>query len=368
MQDAAHLSSKSLILPFMGFSDLLSSGRGPGVIGTLIALLVLGGFGALFFVFDKDMEKAGGKKIEAVVRDLGLELDGKKTQKASFEKLIAEAEPLKGQDVKIRELTSATASNLTQIEELKAKVAEGSAAIDAEAKDWEDYKDAYRAHVWKEAEGQEIREIKGLASGKVYPKGTIRSVDHTGIRTIDSTGIKTIPLDDIPEDIQDQYQLTQEGKIEITTAADKAATEHFESTELSQMNEQLVFAKQKLAQLDAKAKEFDGKVRAAKENQTKFHTAINRKKGEVRSEKAKSGGISRAPQMEAELRQLQSQEQTNEASIGTNQRAAQDARAEANKLRDSIRTQEDNFAKRRKEIIAKKAAEEAAAAGGGAAQ
>ncbi|QJE97238.1 hypothetical protein [Luteolibacter luteus] len=345
----------------MGFSDLLSSGRGPGVIGTLIALLVLGGFGALFFVFDKDMEKAGGKKIEAVVRDLGLELDGKKTQKASFEKLIAEAEPLKGQDSKIRELTSATQTNATQIEELKAKIAEGSAAIDAETKDWEDYKVAYRSHVWKQAEGQEIREIKGIASGKVYPKGTIRSVDHTGIRTIDSTGIKTIPLDDIPDDLQDQYQLTKQGADEINVATTKAATEHFESTELSQMNEQLVFAKQKLAQLDAKAKELDGKVRTGKENQGKFHTAINRKKGEVRSEKSKSGGISRAPQMEAELRQLQNQEQANEAAISTNQRAAQDARAEANKLRDTIREQEEAFIKRRKEIIEKKAAEEAAA-------
>jgi hypothetical protein len=354
----------------MGFSDLLSSSRGPGIIGTLIALLVLGGFGALFFVFDKDMEKAGGKKIEAVVRDLGLELDGKKTQKASFEKLIAESEPLKGQESKIRELTASSQTTAAEIEELKAQVTAGQAAIEAAEKELEDYKDAYRAHVWKEAEGQELREIKGVASGKVYPKGTIRSVDHTGIRTIDSTGIKTIPLEDIPDDLQDQYQLTKAGADEIEEATTKATAQHFESTELSQMNEQIILQKQKLAQLDNKAKEMDGKVRTAKENAGKFHTAINRKKGEVRAEKAKSGGISRAPQMEEELRRLQAQEQANEASIGTSQRAAQDARAEASKLRDTVRDLEETFAKRRKDILAKKAAEDDAANGAapGAAQ
>ena len=44
----------------MGFSDLLSSSRGPGVIGVLVALLVLGGFGTLFVVFDDNMQ-GGGK-------------------------------------------------------------------------------------------------------------------------------------------------------------------------------------------------------------------------------------------------------------------------------------------------------------------
>jgi len=350
----------------MGFSDLLSSSRGPGIIGTLIALLVLGGFGALFMVFDKDMEKAGGKKIEAVVRDLGLELDGKKTQKESFEKLVAQGEPLKGQPEQIRKLTESTQANATQIEELKAKVKEGEAAIDAAINDWEDYKIAYRDQVWKQAEGHEIREIKGVASGKVYPKGTIRSVDHTGIRTIDSTGIKTIPLDDIPADLQDQYQLTKEGAARIVVAVKKAADNHFENAELSQMKEQIDTWSTKLTELDTESRLLDAKVRTAKENASKFIAAINRKKGEIRSEKGKS--VSRAPQMEQELRGLQAQEQANQASIGTHQQAAQKARTDASKLRDDIRDLEENFRKRRKEILDKKAAEDAAAgATGGAA-
>lgn len=347
----------------MGFSDLLSSSRGPGIIGTLVALLVLGGFGALFFVFDKDMEKAGTKKIEAVVRDLGLELDGKKTQKESFEKLVAKGEPLKGQTEQIRNLEESTKANATQIEELKAKIEEGNTAIGAAEKDWEDYKIAYREHVWAEAKGQEFPETKGVKTGTVYPKGKILSVTHTGISTMNSTGNKMIPLEDIPADLQDQYQLTKEGAVQIGAATKKATDEHFANVELSQMNEQIAMQRNRLAELDRKSTELDGKVRTAKENAGKFNTAINRKKGEIRQEKNKNGGISRAPQMEEQMRGLQSQQQANEASIAPNQRAAQDARTEAAKLRDQLRELEANFAKRRKEAAEKQAAEAAAAGG-----
>jgi hypothetical protein len=40
----------------MSFSDLMQSGRGPGVIGMLLALVVLVGFGLLFmFAFDEGL-------------------------------------------------------------------------------------------------------------------------------------------------------------------------------------------------------------------------------------------------------------------------------------------------------------------------
>ena len=51
------------------FEDIFSSSRGAGVIGALLALLVLVGFGTLFlFVFDKGMQ-GGDITIESVIRD-----------------------------------------------------------------------------------------------------------------------------------------------------------------------------------------------------------------------------------------------------------------------------------------------------------
>ena len=45
----------------------MSSARGPGVIGMIMALIVLLGFGVLFmFAFDEDLQ-GGGQTIEALV-------------------------------------------------------------------------------------------------------------------------------------------------------------------------------------------------------------------------------------------------------------------------------------------------------------
>ena len=46
----------------------MSSGRGPGFIGLLLALLIVGGFGALYvLVFDSEMQ-GKGVTIESVIR------------------------------------------------------------------------------------------------------------------------------------------------------------------------------------------------------------------------------------------------------------------------------------------------------------
>ena len=51
----------------MSFSDMMSSGRGPGVIGMVMALIVLLGFGLLFmFAFDEGLQ-GGSQSIQSVI-------------------------------------------------------------------------------------------------------------------------------------------------------------------------------------------------------------------------------------------------------------------------------------------------------------
>lgn len=51
----------------MGFTDMMSSGRGAGVIGSIMAVVVLGGFVLLFvLVFDEGLQ-GGGETIESVI-------------------------------------------------------------------------------------------------------------------------------------------------------------------------------------------------------------------------------------------------------------------------------------------------------------
>lgn len=45
----------------MSFSDMMSSGRGPGVIGMILALIVLLGFGVLFMFASRKADRAGNR-------------------------------------------------------------------------------------------------------------------------------------------------------------------------------------------------------------------------------------------------------------------------------------------------------------------
>jgi hypothetical protein len=52
----------------MSFSDMMSSGRGPGVIGMLMALVVLVGFGVLFMFATDEGFQGGDQSIESIIK------------------------------------------------------------------------------------------------------------------------------------------------------------------------------------------------------------------------------------------------------------------------------------------------------------
>ena len=64
----------------MSFSDLMSSGRGPGVIGMVMALFVLLGFGLLFtLAFDEGFQ-GEGITIEAEIANQAKAINGYMSQ------------------------------------------------------------------------------------------------------------------------------------------------------------------------------------------------------------------------------------------------------------------------------------------------
>jgi hypothetical protein len=194
----------------MGFSDLLTSSRGPGVIGTLLALLVLVGFGTLYlFVFDEGLQ-GGQKTIAAVIRDQGMEIDSAKVQIENAKKQLAAAEVAKAKAREADELKARTASLAKQIEDLTAaKAAAGEEVTKAQAA-WEEYKNQYRHSEWEAAVGDKMADIK-TPSGEVFTNVEVKGVDHTGVRISHSAGSKTIKPEDLPPDLFDRFQFGQEG-------------------------------------------------------------------------------------------------------------------------------------------------------------
>jgi len=195
----------------MSFSDLMQSARGPGVVGILLAMLVLGGFG-LLFIFSFDDVKAEAKvtpehaihEQEKEINDLRVILGERQT---GLEKLprLQEAER------KLRELTESSAAAAGNIEGAKAAIAETAAKIDGLQADLEAYKDLYRQASRIAAKGEQMDTLTTLAN-KTYRQIVVREVNAIGMRIAfdGGAGSTTIPFEQLPAELQDRFQFDAE--------------------------------------------------------------------------------------------------------------------------------------------------------------
>lgn len=189
----------------MSFSDLMQSGRGPGLVGMLLALIVLGGFGVLF-LFAIDDEPQDGKltpegiileqekelaELKAAITQRGIQLEAlpklqeteKKTREAKREVLFA---------------AGRTESTRTGIVDIKAKIA----TIED---DFVKYKDVYREFSRLAAKGEQLGTLttkKQVKHEDVY----IRTVDAVGMSIKSKDGYFRIPYEDLPDELQDRFQ------------------------------------------------------------------------------------------------------------------------------------------------------------------
>ena len=88
-------------------NDILSGGRGPGMIGMILALVVLAGFGVLYlFVFDEGMQGAD-QAIESVVSRQDKEIDSLKDVIAHDTNELAKAAGLLATDKQLADVKRA---------------------------------------------------------------------------------------------------------------------------------------------------------------------------------------------------------------------------------------------------------------------
>lgn len=209
----------------MSFTDLMSSGRGPGVIGMALALIVLLGFGTLFtFVFDEGMQ-GGGQTIESVIREQGKEISSLKTSVASKSKAL-EAGPARIAAAK--ELSDLTRENRFRegtIDGSKKNVEAVNAQITTQLAAFEEYKDQYRAFARAKAKDEEIPELKAR-DGTIYHNVIVREVTAIGMQIVHRDGQKRIPFEDLPDEIQDRFQFDPKQKELAKAEEDKTRAEH----------------------------------------------------------------------------------------------------------------------------------------------
>ena len=189
----------------MSFSDMMSSGRGPGVIGMILALVVLLGFGVLFmFAFDEGFQ-GPGKSIESVVKAQMKEIEDHHAAISAGEARLAKTPELAATAGSLSKVQLQIKTGVQKIASLKTSIAENKAAVEAKIKDLEEYKNRYRAFVRGNAKGQTLPTLQTV-SGAVYKNVTIREVTAVGMQIRHDEGHKRINFEELPPEMRDYYQ------------------------------------------------------------------------------------------------------------------------------------------------------------------
>lgn len=334
----------------MSFTDLMSSSRGPGVIGTLAALLVLVGFGTLYmFVFDESLQ-GGQKTIEAVIRDQETEINGTRTSIANLQQRMQDAAVFKQQAKEVAELESRAKQSEQRIAGLTAdRDAAQAAASEAKAK-WEAYKDAYRESEWAAAKGEKIEKLVTV-SGKEFARVVIKEVSHKGIDISHEGGLRLIPADDLPPELRDRLQFDSD-----KTAADAVATAaavdlHSDNVEIVQLatkaNDKLI----RVRELEAKVVETKARIKQAEIDLPSQQMKVAQYRRAIAAEKNKK--LSRAPEMEVTLRRMQDKTEETRRSIPTMNAEVRSANQEIQTLTREVAALKEEIAGLKKELEAK---------------
>jgi chromosome segregation ATPase len=323
----------------MGFSDLLSSSRGPGIIGTLVALVVLGGFGLLFFfVFDEGMQ---GKdiSIESYIRKNDEEIASSKRQLASRETEYLVNDQRAADNQEANKLAAANALAAKQLAELQLDRDEADKKVEAAQAALDSYKDSYRTAERKGAAGETMPELK-LLNGITYTDVSITLVDNVGMQIRHSGGVKRIPYQDLPEAMQDRFQFDLG---QMTREKEKEKIEddnHKDQVKLSDLRTKLGTQKKQLADLKSQIETDRKTIKEINLNSAGQKEALNRFRGKIREEEAKP--VSHAPQMRIELQRMEANYNAVLASVGPKEQAIKNAESKIPGLMADIdRTNKD---------------------------
>lgn len=228
---------------------MMSSGRGPGVIGMCMALFILLGFGLLFtFAFDEGMQ--GGTSIESVIRDQGKELEYLNRAVATGNEQLATAPERKKNSQELERLTRGSAVSVQNIESLKGDVETGKAAVEGQIAEFEEYKNKYRAFARSNARGTEMKVLE-TTTGVVYNNVNIREVSAIGIQIRHDGGQKRIPFEELPDSMKDHFQFDPTQKEEALAAESAHREEHDAAVDAAQAQLQADQARQREVNLAA---------------------------------------------------------------------------------------------------------------------
>ena len=232
----------------------MSSGRGPGVIGMVMALIVLLGFGLLFmFAFDEGLQ-GGDQSIESIIAHQAKDIIYDQQSITAGRESLAQA-PTKLANIKeLSRLKRENEALETNIVQLVSAVATGKTDVVKANDVFEAYKDQYRAFVRNKAKGESIEKLETL-SGVNYLNVNIREVTAIGIQIRHEGGQKRIAFEDLPAEMRDRFQFDQTQKQEALAQEAETRENHEAAVAVAEtMADQQMDQKREMDTAKAKAK------------------------------------------------------------------------------------------------------------------
>ncbi len=310
----------------MSFSDMMSSGRGPGVIGMVMALIVLVGFGLLFmFAFDEGLQ--GGVSLESEIKAQTREMDDLRGRTTRGTATLGLAPSRNSSAKELRQMNVELKTRGNRITELKSEIEAINTEILKRNQDWATYKDQYREVVRSKAKGQ-VMETLATRNGEVFKNVNIREVTAVGIQIRHDEGQKRIPFEELSDEIQDFYQFdpTQKHQAVAAEAAERdkheaavaVVSEQVDAQMAAQRAKDAAAAKEKLnseiIEKQAQIESIKAEIEGLEQEIVQANAAASAAREAGRMHINKSGSINgkirhrqgRISTLQAEIRQMQS--------------------------------------------------------------
>lgn len=187
---------------------MMGSGRGMGLMGTLlgamVGVIVLAGF-FLLYLFGSEESLGGGPGVDAVIAAQKKELADYQMHIEQSQRLLELAPERHAAEAEVKELTRQLVFINGSVATLKASLAVLNEEIDGMITDGEAYKDAYRASERRQAVGEKLAELQ-TKDGRSYTAVEIREVDAVGVLIRHEDGQRRIPFEVLPDAMQDRFQ------------------------------------------------------------------------------------------------------------------------------------------------------------------
>lgn len=195
--------------------DVLTSSRGPGVIGTLLAVLVLGGFSGLALMVlnsDEGIQISDEEKILGNKEELISLAEKTETQLARLNMYRVRREKI----TEMSRISSASDRSAQELARERASIDRVQLEVQNIYEQWANYKDQYRKNeraLWI-GKTIDLSEIKGDS----YRNSVITGITPQRVRLRLKSGLRGVPYVELPMDMQDQLQFDADEAAEYEMA------------------------------------------------------------------------------------------------------------------------------------------------------